>query len=469
MFGLDPSLSFFLVVCIIVACAFEFVNGFHDTANAVATVIYTKTLKPTVAVIWSGFWNFIGVIKGGVDVAMGIVILLPLEALALQDPFFGVSMVLALLISAIIWNLTTWYLGIPCSSSHTLIGSIIGVGLAFQLMPENISNATVNWGKAGEIGTSLLISPAIGFGATILMMFIAERFIKNRAIFEEPKEDKKAPFWIKATLVGTCTAVSYAHGNNDGQKGVGLIMVILIAFVPLQFALNHNQDIRKTAIDVNDVKNIIYKIDTTQISATTNSSLSKIKSQLSNLTLKIEGLEKVDDIIGQEQLSTRNTFVSLTKNITKLTKADDLPLSAENKDVLKMKVKNIQKITDYTPLWVVVLISLSLGIGTMVGWKRIVVTIGEKIGKSHLTYAQGASSELVAATTIYGASMAGLPVSTTQVLTSAIAGSMVSKQGLKNLQGGTLKSIAIAWIATLPVCIVLSGSLFWIFKSIFVR
>lgn len=469
MFGLDPTLSFFLIFCIFVACAFEFVNGFHDTANAVATVIYTKTLKPTIAVIWSGFWNFIGVIKGGVDVAMGIVILLPLEALALQDPFFGVAMVLALLISAIIWNLTTWYLGIPCSSSHTLIGSIIGVGLAFQLMPENTTNAAVNWGKAGEIGTSLLLSPAIGFGATIILMFLAQRFMKNKEIFEEPKDNKKPPFWIKATLVGTCTAVSYAHGNNDGQKGVGLIMVILIAFVPLQFALNHTQDIRKTAIDINDVSIIIYKIDTTQTSAETKVSLVKIKAQLAGLKSTIDGKNNVDEIAPKDQLATRNTFVNLSKSINKLAKSKDLPISNENKDVLKMKVKNIQKITDYTPIWVVVLISLSLGIGTMVGWKRIVVTIGEKIGKSHLTYAQGASSELVAATTIYGASMAGLPVSTTQVLTSAIAGSMVSKQGLKNLQGGTLKSIAIAWVATLPVCIVLSGSLFWIFKTIFVR
>lgn len=469
MFGLDPSLTFFLIFCIFVACAFEFVNGFHDTANAVATVIYTKTLKPTVAVIWSGFWNFIGVIKGGVDVAMGIVILLPLEALALQNPFFGVSMVLALLISAIIWNLATWYFGIPCSSSHTLIGSIIGVGLAFQLMPENATNAAVNWSKAGEIGTSLLLSPLIGFGATIILMFLAERFINNKVILEEPKDNKKPPFWIKATLVGTCTAVSYAHGNNDGQKGVGLIMVILIAFVPFQFALNHAQDIRKTAIDVNDIKTIIFKIDTTQTSATTNIALAKVKSQLTNLNTMIENKNSIDEIIPKNQLITRNAFVNLSKSINKLTKTYDLPLSKENKDVLKLKVKNMQKITDYTPIWVVVLISLSLGIGTMVGWKRIVVTIGEKIGKSHLTYAQGASSELVAATTIYGASMVGLPVSTTQVLTSAIAGSMVSKQGLKNLQGGTLKSIAIAWIATLPVCIMLSGTLFWILKSVFVQ
>lgn len=465
MFGLDPTLTFVLITCIIIACAFEFVNGFHDTANAVATVIYTKTLKPTVAVVWSGFWNFLGVLKGGVDVAMGIVLLLPLEALANQTPMFSAAMVLAMLLSAIIWNLTTWFMGIPCSSSHTLIGAIIGVGLAFQLMPENTTNAIVNWSKAGDIGISLLISPLIGFGLTIFTLFLFKKFIKNKTVFEEPKPEKKPPFWVKFMLIGTCTGVSFAHGNNDGQKGVGLIMVILIAFVPIQFALNHGQDLRKTTIDVNDLQLIVNKIDTTKINSKIKMKLNTAKASLVEISTLLTNNTNFENISKVQQLNIRNHILNSTKILSKLTKEGELPLTNFEKEQLQYKAKELLKMTDYTPMWVVVLISLSLGIGTMIGWKKIVVTIGEKIGKSHLTYAQGASSELVAATTIYGASALGLPVSTTQVLTSAIAGSMFSNNGIKNLQSGTLKSIGIAWILTLPVCIVLSGLLFYLFRS----
>ena len=467
MFGLDPTLTALLVICIVCACAFEFVNGFHDTANAVATVIYTNTLKPTVAVVWSGLWNFLGVMKGGVDVAMGIVILLPLEALATQSPMFSVAMVLAILLSAIIWNLGTWYVGIPCSSSHTLIGAIIGVGLAFQFMPQNTSNAMVNWSKAGDIGISLLASPFIGFVLTIVIMFIASKLITNKKIFTEPEKDKKPPFWIRAVLVGTCTGVSYAHGNNDGQKGVGLIMVILIALVPMQFALDQNQDIRKAAIDMSDLKNIVDKIDTTQLDKSTKEKFTQVQLTIASADKLMSGVNTVNDLGKEEKLKLRSKIAKVSKDLGKLVKEDKLTLIKEDKEYIKADLKNIKKLTDYSPFWVVILISLSLGFGTMIGWKRIVVTIGEKIGKSHLTYAQGASAELVAASTIYTASAYGLPVSTTQVLTSAVAGSMVAKEGMKNLQLSTLKSIGVAWILTLPVCMTLAGGLFWIFVKLF--
>lgn len=130
------------------ACAFEFVNGFHDTANAVATVIYTNSMKPTVAVVYSGVLNFIGVLTGGIGVAMGIVNLLPMEVLVDSNVYHGVAMILALLISAIAWNLGTWYLGIPASSSHTIIGSILGIGLAFYFLPGATGGSAVNWDKA---------------------------------------------------------------------------------------------------------------------------------------------------------------------------------------------------------------------------------------------------------------------------------------------------------------------------------
>ena len=312
MFGLDPMVAFLLIFCIFCACAFEFVNGFHDTANAVATVIYTHTLKPGFAVVWSGCWNFIGVIRGGIDVAMGIVLLLPLEALANQSPAFSVAMVLALLFSAIIWNLGTWYFGIPCSSSHTLIGSIIGVGLAFQLMPEISMGASVNWSKASDIGLSLLLSPIVGFGLTMLLMMLASKFIKNKEIFEEPDKTKKPPLWIRAILIGTCTGVSYAHGNNDGQKGVGLVLVILIALAPLHFALDQNQDMKKIAIDMNDLQQITAKVDVSTLDSVNAAKFAGVKSSITNSSTLMASANSLTDLTKEQKLKLRSGILNPT-------------------------------------------------------------------------------------------------------------------------------------------------------------
>jgi PiT family inorganic phosphate transporter len=262
MFELDLSYSFLLVLCLFAACGFEFVNGFHDTANAVATVIYTNSLKPWIAVIWSGIWNFLGVLLGGVTVAVGIVNLLPVESLVDQNIAHSLSMVMALLISAIFWNLLTWYFGIPCSSSHTLIGSILGVGLAFSLLPE-ASRAAVNWTKAQEIGLSLLISPLFGFSMTIVLMFVIRTLTKNSkygdSLFKEPKKNSPPPPWIRTILILTCTSVSFSHGSNDGQKGVGLVMLILIGIVPSYFALNANVAPASLSAPLTRVESILRK------------------------------------------------------------------------------------------------------------------------------------------------------------------------------------------------------------------
>ena len=241
MFDLDLSFTFLLIICLVAASIFEFVNGFHDTANAVATVIYTHSLKPWMAVVWSGLWNFMGVMLGGVGVAIGIVNLLPVETLVDQNIAHSLSMVMALLISAIFWNLFTWYYGIPCSSSHTLIGSILGVGLAFSFLPGS-HEAAINWSKAENIGISLLVSPIFGFSMAIILMFILRSATKKTkygdSLFKEPKKNAPPPLWIRSILILTCTSVSFSHGSNDGQKGVGLVMLILIGIVPAYFALN---------------------------------------------------------------------------------------------------------------------------------------------------------------------------------------------------------------------------------------
>lgn len=469
MFELELSYTVLLVVCLIAACGFEFVNGFHDTANAVATVIYTNSLKPWAAVIWSGMMNALGVFLGGISVAMGIVNLLPVETLIDQNVAHSLSMIGALLISAISWNLLTWYFGIPCSSSHTLIGSILGVGIAYSFLPE-AAGAAVNWTKAGEIGMSLLISPLFGFSVTIVLMYFLRVLTRKKSygedLFKEPKKNAPPPPWIRGTLLLTCTGVSFFHGQNDGQKGVGLIMLILIGIVPGYFALNANFDESKLQAPLKKLEVVMASIDPAPLSESDRNTLQEAKELDARLQTVLVG-SSVENIPHRERFDIRKDILVLDRDLNKLLKKEEVRVSASDRTVIKDNLKALRKITDYSPGWVILMIALSLGFGTMIGWKRIVKTIGEKIGKEHLSYAQGASAELVAASTIGMSSYFGLPVSTTHVLSSGVAGSMVASKGVKNLQPETVRNILLAWFLTLPVVMVMSGSLFLLFRSIF--
>ena len=470
MFELELSYSILLVICLAAACTFEFVNGFHDTANAVATVIYTNSLKPWVAVIWSGFMNSMGVFYGGIAVAMGIVNLLPVESLIDQNIAHSISMVAALLLSAIFWNLLTWYLGIPCSSSHTLIGSILGVGIAYSFLPEATGTA-VNWGKAQEIGISLLLSPLVGFTLVIILMYLLRVTTKGKPygddLFKEPKKNAPPPPWIRGTLLLTCTGVSFFHGQNDGQKGVGLIMLILIGIVPGYFALNSDFDAAKLMDPIHKIETVINSIDPNPLSEPDKIRLSEAREMNHRLQGALDSMHSMSTLARKDRFQVRKDILVMDRNLTEIIKKEEARASASDKKMLKDNLKSLRKVTDYSPGWVIVLISLSLGLGTLIGWKRIVKTIGEKIGKEHLTYAQGASAELVAASTIGLSSYLGLPVSTTHVLSSGIAGSMVANKGVKNLQPETVRNILVAWFLTLPVVIILSGSLFLLFRALF--
>jgi phosphate/sulfate permease len=479
MFGLDTSIFLLLFFCLFVACAFEFVNGFHDTANAVATVIYTNSLKPVQAVIWSGLMNFLGLLTGGVGVTMSIVGLLPTELLIDPNVYHSVALALAMLFTAIIWNLGTWYFGIPASSSHTLIGSILGIGLGYAVLPTTKAGTSyINWDKTLEIGEALLLSPLFGFALAIVFMYILRKLIANKAIFKEPKKDTPPPTWIRGILVATCTMVSFFHGRNDGQKGIGLMMMILIAFLPSHFAVNGNIDPTKLSADAAVVQSIITNIDTVALSVAEKESLSKIvKGTTSISTMFASGL-LAKDLTTDQKLELRKDVLNITKHSKKLMDSESVSLTTDEKKKLILAANGkkpafftfgnsnsgLASLTDFAPGWVMWLVALSLGFGTMIGWKRIVVTVGEKIGKQHLSYAQGASAELVASITIGLATAYKWPVSTTHVLSSGIAGSMVASRGIKNLQGGTIKNILLAWVLTLPVTVVLSATLFVFFR-----
>jgi inorganic phosphate transporter, PiT family len=452
--NLSGAILFIFFTCLIAVVAFEFVNGFHDTANAVATVIYTKALKPQFAVPWSGFWNFMGVNVGGVAVAMGILKLLPLNELMTLPVQIGACLVLGVLLTSIIWNLSTWYLGIPCSSSHTLIGAMIGGSLAFT----HIYSGSVNWAKAEEIGLSLIMSPLFGFGAALLLMVFLKLFVKSKKLFHIPQDENDKPsFFVRILLITTCTLVSFFHGSNDGQKGVGLLMLILIAFLPATFAIDHSIPNDKIASALTLTQQVVTK----------NLVLNPANKELANADTLVSGsladlsLKSTGDAKGTFKF--RKEIQAVYKSLKAIISNPKITMPDEDRDKLKVVSGELLKITDFSPLWVIITISLSLGFGTMIGWKRIVVTIGEKIGKEHLSYAQGATAEIIAASTIGLSTGLGLPVSTTHVLSSGIAGAMVASGGSKNLNAGTLKNIAMAWILTLPVCMGLAYALFLLF------
>ncbi len=469
MFELDLSHSVLLIICLVAACGFEFVNGFHDTANAVATVIYTNSLKPWIAVIISGTFNFLGVWLGGIAVAIGIVNLLPVESLVDQNIAHSLSIVMALLISAIFWNLFTWYFGIPCSSSHTLIGSILGVGIAFSLIP-GATETAVNWSKATDIGLSLLISPLFGFSVTIILMYILRSATKKTThgdgLFKEPKKSAPPPLWIRTILILTCTSVSFSHGSNDGQKGVGLVMLILIGIVPSYFALQVSMNPSELIPRLDHVERVVTTIDSSPFSASDRNKLEVVKTLNTELKQKLAGVSTVQAIPRTDRFLIRKDILILDRDMRDLLSSPEMSISKQNRDTLTTSLAGLRSITDYSPNWVILLISLSLGSGTMIGWKRIVKTVGEKIGKEHLSYAQGASAEIVTASTIALSTNLGLPVSTTHVLSSGIAGSMVASKGIKNLQANTVRNILMAWLLTLPVVMILSGTLFLIFRAI---
>ena len=453
--GLSTEASVMLLVCIAAVCFFEAINGFHDTANAVATVIYTKTLPPVFAVIWSGTWNFLGAVLGGVAVAMGIVKLMPINDLMTVSVGVNIALVMSILISAIIWNLGTWYLGIPSSSSHTLIGSLLGGGFAFWTV---YGGGGPNWEKAKDIGLSLLISPLFGFSLAILLMYILRITVKKRKrIFSSPEDTKKAPpMWIRAILITTCTLVSYFHGNNDGQKGVGLALVVLMAFLPMNFALNPE-------LQNGSLSGAVRKIETALRIPTGTPEGDASHALLAREAATVAALIDSTDRTKKEGVyAIRKNLVGLNGKMEAAIKGGIV--TGESAKVVKAEVKSLKSSYEFSPTWVVAMIALCLGLGTMVGWKRIVVTIGEKIGKSHLTYAQGASAELCAAAVIGVSSASGLPVSTTHVLSSGIAGTMVAQGGIGNLQKKTVRSIALAWVLTLPVTMVLSALLFFLFR-----
>ena len=472
-----------LFVALLIALGFEFVNGFHDTANAVATVIYTRAMPANVAVVWSGMFNLLGVLWSSGAVAFGIISLLPVELILQVGGSAGFAMVFALLIAAIIWNLGTWSFGLPASSSHTLIGSVIGVGITNALLHGRSGTSGVDWTQATSIGKALLFSPIFGFCLAAILLLVVKFVIPSKELFAEPKGDQPPPPWIRGILVLTCTLVSFFHGSNDGQKGMGLIMLILIGTVPTTYALNRAMpasQIEKFVTNSRAASAVIGAkaagydvlgdprpavtayVARHQINEGTFPSLAALVNDIAKQVTQYGSIAKMPvDQVG----NTRNDMYLVSEAIRFLVKDKESDLNAQDVAALNAYKGSLDNATKFIPLWVKIVVAIALGLGTMVGWKRIVVTVGEKIGKTHLTYAQGACAEITAAATIAAADGYGLPVSTTHVLSSGIAGTMAANGS--GLQMSTIRNIVLAWVLTLPAAMTLSGTLYFIFSHLF--
>lgn len=466
-----------LGIALLVALGFEFVNGFHDTANAVATVIYTHSLDPNIAVVWSGFWNFAGVVTSTGAVAFGIVSLLPVELILQVGSSSGFAMVFALLIAAILWNLGTWWFGLPASSSHTLIGSIIGVGIANQLMSVRTGTSGVDWAQAANIGKSLLLSPIFGFILASLLFLSVKAIIKDKQLYEAPQGTEPPPFWIRGLLILTCTGVSFFHGSNDGQKGMGLIMLILIGTVPTTYALNHAVTARQSqdfvAVSHQAADTLGKYVQTSAVVGDPRDDVTEyirtkefkpgtmlaLRVLINDIGTEMSQFKELASVPQSQVRNFRNDMYLVSEALRLMQKSHKPEFNAADVATLKNYKSHIDRATRFIPLWVKVAVALALGLGTMVGWKRIVITVGEKIGKSHLTYAQGAAAEITAMATIGAADGLGLPVSTTHVLSSGIAGTMAANG--TGLQWSTVRNLLLAWVLTLPVAMMLSGFLFF--------
>jgi inorganic phosphate transporter, PiT family len=470
---ITAGITLFAAIGICISLFFEFINGFHDTANAVATVIYTHSLPPTVAVIWSGIWNFIGVLLSSGAVAYSVVAILPPSLVLNVSSGTGAAALFALLIGAVIWNFGTWYFGMPCSSSHSLIGSMLGVSLVYTLTRSKQGEG-IHWDQAGQVLLSLLISPVVGFGAAALLLLALHRLVKTPRLFEPADPEKSPPHWVRGVLIVTCTGVSFAHGSNDGQKGMGLLMLVLIVALPSSLALNldlkpielqkltteleHGLQYFKTKVPEKkpppneQAKNELAEYNTPK-GEFNEEVFSALMVELEGLRANFTGKNSIEQIPLQDRPGQRQSAFLAQETLKKLAK--EKRIGAKDLEPLQDSLK---KAVEYIPIWVKAAVALSLGLGTMIGWRRIVTTVAERIGKTHLAYAQGAAAELTTMGTIFLADNFGLPVSTTHVLTSGIAGTMFANRS--GLQKSTLRNILIAWVLTLPVCFFLGATIF---------
>jgi inorganic phosphate transporter, PiT family len=470
--NLDPASALavaLLIFCFVMVVMFEATNGFHDAANAVATVIYTKSLSPEHAVVLSGFLNFLGVLLGGIAVAYALVELIPAEVLSPPSGGPAVGMLVAMFVAALFWNIGTWWLALPNSSSHCLIGSLIGVAVGNAFVRSRSLADGVHWPQLWKVLEALAVSPVLGFALAGLLYLICRKALHDENLYK-PVSDRPPVWWMRGILILTCSGVSFAHGTNDGQKSIGLIMLTIIGLFPATYALNpkasesldqlpmilsqaeplvfkYGDDEKQMALDA--AHSIEQRMDVSQPDASATNPVQPASPTAPHAPTK------------QQKSSVRDDVYRV---ISQLGHAEDSKsISAPEKKQAQRLSKELGSYVEYAPFWVRMLSALCLGLGTMIGYKRIVQTLGERLGNVHLTPAQGASAELVSALLIGTAGFTGLPVSTTHIVTSGIGGTMVASGA--GLRHAMIRRIVLAWVLTLPATILVAGGLYYVLAS----
>lgn len=476
-----------LLLSLAIALFYEMINGFHDTANAVAMIIYTNSMNAKYSVIMSGIMNFFGVIMGGIGVAYVIVHLLPLDIMVASNQNATLVMIYSLLISAVIWNFGTWYFGLPVSSSHSLIGSLIGVSAVFGVMNGFEFSQSVNWKALYGVLTALALSPLLGFGFAFLLMKVTRKFIHDPKFYKTPDSEakrKRPNFWMRTGIIATGAGVSFAHGSNDGQKGIGLIMIILIGILPTYYALNmdsHQYKIQQTRDSAENLakfyaennetlnklvsqKHLISALKTKNTIA--ECSLNQVYDTTSLVATKLGGLKSYSELSQQDRWSI-HTAILCSDNFFGQVEKIYLLSDKDKSDYIKTQRKAMVSATEYVPNWVIIAVAFALSIGTMIGYKRIVLTIGEKIGSQPINYMQGTVAQAMAMMTILLANFAHAPVSTTHIVSSAVAGSMLAEpEG--GVQKSMVKTILLSWLFTLPITALLSSVIYYCLNFIFI-
>jgi inorganic phosphate transporter, PiT family len=475
---LDPASALaigLLIFALVMVIMFEATNGFHDAANAVATVIYTKSLQPGQAVVLSGVMNFVGVIVGGIAVAYALVELIPAEVLSPPDGGPAIAMLVSLFIAALSWNIGTWWFALPNSSSHCLIGSLIGTALGNAFARSRSVSDGVHWAQLWKVLEALALSPILGFVLAGALYFLCRRTLHDPHLYQ-PATDKPPIWWMRGILILTCTGVSFAHGTNDGQKSIGLIMLTIIGIFPATYALNPTagQTLHDMASTMQQAEPLVRGFGDDEkasalasiqsienLAGSEQSGAGAVKSDADPSSGRRELEVGSKSTVAKHRTSVRDDVYRV---ISELKHAEEAPgISAEQKKEAQRLGKQLGRSVEYAPLWVRLLSALCLGIGTMIGYKRIVTTLGERLGNVHLTPAQGASAEVISAILIGTAGFTGLPVSTTHIVTSGIAGTMVTSGA--GLRYGMISRIVVAWLITLPVTITISGGLYYLLAS----
>lgn len=454
-----------LVVCLVMVLAFEASNGFHDSSNAVATVIYTHSLQPTQAVVWSGIMNLVGVLVGGISVAYALVEILPPDVLTPPDGSPAVPMLMSIFASALVWNVLTWAFGIPNSSSHCVIGSLIGVAVADALLNSRNLARGVDWAQVSTVLKGLAVSPVLGFFLAGGLYLLMRLFVRSGHLLEPPAEGRKPVWWLRALLVLTCTTVSFSHGTNDGQKSIGLIMLTIIGLLPATYALDPGALDQLAALPAEAAHAApliaAYGDDVKDHGIASAQALSHALPELHRQVDELRARQSS----GGPQRAVRSQLRGYVYDVVSELKfvSENRQAPAAQRRQASQLLHSMSRPVEFAPWWVRLLSAVCLGAGTMIGYKRVVVTLGERLGRQRMTPGQGASAELVGSVLIGTAGFTGLPVSTTHIITSGIAGTMAaSGQGV---QGRVILRIVLTWLITLPVTIGLSGALFYVLAA----